>query len=101
MVILRPITKKLKENSKRHKFAFEFTSREAMHDFINELLEKNISVLDFRFTNHATEKVIAEIEVEFVKRAEYNPFLVKLTMREDVIGFKKGDFLEIAEEHLW
>ena len=32
--------------------------------------------------------IMAEIEVKFVKRASYNPFIAKLAEHEEVVGFK-------------
>ncbi len=88
MIILKPITKKLKENSKRHRFSLEFANRDVMHEFVEELSEENVGIIDFSFTTLPNGNVMAEVEVEFVKRATYSSFVSKLTAREELIGFK-------------
>ncbi|MBE7040254.1 MAG: MgtC/SapB family protein [Ruminococcaceae bacterium] len=88
MIILKPITKRLKANSKQHRFALELTGREVMHKLVDEMAKTNIDIRDFNFTNLPNGNVMAEIEVKFVKRASYNPFIAKLAEHEEVVGFK-------------
>lgn len=88
MIILKPITKKLKANSKQHRFSLELTGREVMQELVDELTKSNVDIRDFNFTNLSNGNVLAEIEVKFVKRASYNPFISKLSEHEEVVGFK-------------
>jgi len=88
MIILKPITKRLKANSKQHRFALELTGREVMHKLVDEMAKTNIDIRDFNFTNLPNGNIMAEIEVKFVKRASYSPFIAKLAEYDDVVGFK-------------
>lgn len=88
MIILKPITKRLQANSKQHKFALEVTGRDAVHDIINDMAKENIDVRNFNFTDLPGGNVLAKVEVKFIKRGSYGPFIARLSEREDVVGFK-------------
>lgn len=88
MIILKPITKKLKSNSKQHKFSVELTDKSIMQTIVEDLTKANVDIRDFTFTKLQNGNVMAEIEIKFVKRASYNPFISKLSEYEEVVGFK-------------
>ena len=59
-----------------------------MQELVDELTKSNVDIRDFNFTNLSNGNVLAEIEVKFVKRASYNPFISKLAEHNEVVGFK-------------
>ena len=88
MIVLKPITEKLKTNSKQHRFAVELTNKNILNDFLSEVTKDNTEILDFRFQYLKNGNISAEIEVKFVKRASFIPFVSKLSEYEEVVGFK-------------
>lgn len=88
MIILKPMTEKLKSNSKEHRFAVELTDKKIMNDFLNNINKENLEIKDFKFKNLENGNILAEVEVKFVKRASFIPFVSKLSEYEEVVGFK-------------
>ena len=88
MIILKPMTEKLKSNAKEHRFAVELTSKEIMKDFLNNINKDNMEIKDFKFRNLENGNILAEVEVQFVKRGSFIPFVTKLSEYEEVVGFK-------------
>lgn len=88
MIILKPLTEKLKSNSKQHRFSVELKDKKIMNDFLINVTKENMEIQDFNFKNLENGNILAEIEVKFVKRASFIPFVSKLSEYEEVVGFK-------------
>lgn len=88
MIALKPITERLKSNSKQHRFSIEVTTKAFMQQFLEKITKSDIEIVDLRFHNLQNGNIKAEIEVVFVKRSAYIPFITKLSEYEEVVGFK-------------
>ena len=88
MIALKPITERLKSNSKQHRFMIEVTSKKFMQQFLTTISKSDVEIVDLRFHNLQNGNIKAEIEVNFIKRASFVPFVTKLSEYEEVVGFK-------------
>lgn len=88
MIVLKPITERLKSNSKQHRFMIEVTSKKFMQQFLTTISKSDVEIVDLRFHNLQNGNIKAEVEVNFIKRASFVPFVTKLSEYEEVVGFK-------------
>ena len=51
MIVLKPITERLKSNSKQHRFSIELTSKSFMQQFLDRITKSDIEIVDVNSDN--------------------------------------------------